>query len=160
MTIAAPSLPYQNTPFDVFIGFGKQMTTYAVSDLSSFANGNNPTDATNTLLWYLRPSTQKQQAGANAARIDSVFEFGAAIGSFRSFSTLKRTLGPAGPDMAWHHIVEQSKVGEFGAEAVHNVSNVVRVPSQVNSRLNAYSSKQTFTNGLTTLAAKYCNSMR
>ncbi len=63
--------------------------------------------------------------------------------------------------MAWHHIVEQSKVGEFGAEAVHNVSNVVRVPSQVNSRLNAYySSKQTFTNGLTTLAAKYCNSMR
>jgi hypothetical protein len=45
--------------------------------------------------------------------------------------------------MAWHHIVEQSKIPEFGAEAIHDTANVVRVSKEVNSQINVfYSTKQ------------------
>lgn len=53
-----------------------------------------------------------------------------AATSFRSFSSLKRVLGPAGEGRQWHHVVEQSQVGRFGPEAIHNVENVY-VPGTV-----------------------------
>jgi len=68
---------------------------------------------------------------------------------------MKRALGPAGPGMAWHHIVEQtpSNVKKFGAEAIHNLDNVVKVPhgkGSLHSKLSAfYSQKQSFTGGQT-----------
>jgi hypothetical protein len=52
--------------------------------------------------------------------------------------------------MVWHHIVEQSKTGEFGVGAINNTANVASVPASVNQRLaNYYSSKQFFTDGKT-----------
>jgi RHS repeat-associated protein len=61
--------------------------------------------------------------------------------TFKSFSALKRAFGPAGPGKVWHHIVEQSQVGRFGAEAIHNTENVVVMTAEANTNLNAlYSS--------------------
>ncbi|MFZ5725788.1 MAG: hypothetical protein ACOY4C_05195 [Pseudomonadota bacterium] len=36
--------------------------------------------------------------------------------SFSSFSALKRHLGSPGAGNQWHHVVEQSKISDFGAE--------------------------------------------
>jgi hypothetical protein len=70
--------------------------------------------------------------------------------SFGSFAALKRSLGPAGEGMAWHHVVEQSKVDEFGKGAIHNAANVRNVTRGVNQAIaDYYSSKQLFTGGLT-----------
>jgi hypothetical protein len=61
---------------------------------------------------------------------------------FNSFSALKRAIGPAGEGRHWHHIIEQSKVGQFGADAIHHVDNVISVPAsdhrflQLHSRLH------------------------
>jgi RHS repeat-associated protein len=76
----------------------------------------------------------------------------AAETGFRSFSAFKRAFGAAGENLEWHHIVEQtaSNVGRFGAEAIHNAQNVIRLPTEVHRKISAYySSKQAFTKGLT-----------
>ncbi len=70
----------------------------------------------------------------------------AARRGFGSFSKLKRALGPAGEGRQWHHIVEQSKVGQFGAEAIHNADNVVSIPTDIHRKISGfYSSKRPFT---------------
>ncbi|MEZ5515430.1 MAG: hypothetical protein R3F58_16330 [Steroidobacteraceae bacterium] len=78
---------------------------------------------------------------------------GAALGQgFRSHSALTRALGPAGPGRQWHHIVEQTpgNIGRFGAEAIHNTGNVVRLDATNNGRISGfYSSIQPFTGGQT-----------
>lgn len=56
---------------------------------------------------------------------------------FTSFKSLKRKLGPPGEGKVWHHVVEQSQLNRFGAAAIHNTSNVVAVPTDVNIKLNA-----------------------
>jgi len=69
---------------------------------------------------------------------------------FRSFSALKRYLGSPGFGREWHHIVEQSQIGQFGAEAIHSPDNVVSVSWLKHRRISAYySSKTRFTGGLT-----------
>jgi RHS repeat-associated protein len=71
---------------------------------------------------------------------------------FHSFSAFKRAFGPAGENMDWHHIVEQTagNVSQFGPEAIHDAKNLIRVPTEVHRRISAYySSKQPFTRGLT-----------
>jgi len=52
------------------------------------------------------------------------------IRSYRSFTAFKRAEGAAGNGMAWHHIVEQTpgNVKRFGAEAIHNTENLVKLP--------------------------------
>jgi hypothetical protein len=79
-----------------------------------------------------------------------------AIGrGFKSFDALKRALGPVGPGKVWHHIVEQSQIGRFGAEAIHNTRNVVAVTVEVNRRLNAlYSSIRFDITGSTTMTVR------
>ena len=74
---------------------------------------------------------------------------------FDSFNKLKRYLGDAGKEFAWHHIVEQSQTGKranFAPELIHNTYNIVRIPSGHNSihaKISAfYSSKQDFTGGI------------
>jgi len=54
----------------------------------------------------------------------------AAKGGFSSFNTFKRAYGSAGTGNAWHHIVEQNadNVARFGAENIHNVNNLVKLP--------------------------------
>jgi hypothetical protein len=76
----------------------------------------------------------------------------AAEAGFHSFSAFKRAFGAAGEDMEWHDIVEQTagNVGRFGAEAIHNAQDVIRLPTEIHREINAYySSKQAFTKGLT-----------
>ena len=64
--------------------------------------------------------------------------------SFKSFEALKDALGSPGEGNAWHHIVEQAQQRRFGAFAIHNTDNVIAIPRQLNSDLNAvYSSNQT-----------------
>ena len=65
---------------------------------------------------------------------------------FQSFSAFKRAMGPAGEGQAWHHVVEQTpgNVARFGPEAIHNTSNVMRLPhgaGSIHARLSGlYSS--------------------
>ncbi|OAM91696.1 RHS repeat-associated core domain-containing protein [Termitidicoccus mucosus] len=74
---------------------------------------------------------------------------------YSSFSAFKRAEGAAGKGQAWHHIVEQTptNVKQFGATAIHNTENLVRLPhgpGTIHSQISGfYSSKQPFTNGLT-----------
>jgi RHS repeat-associated protein len=73
-----------------------------------------------------------------------------AAKSFKSFDALKRELGPAGEGKVWHHIVEQRLEGRFGAEAIHNTSNVVAISREANQAIaNYYSSIRRFTGGKT-----------
>ena len=77
---------------------------------------------------------------------------GGGIKAFDSFSRFKSAMGRAGDNMDWHHIVEQtgSNVSKFGARAIHNTQNVVRLAREVHTKISAYySSKQAFTNGAT-----------
>lgn len=50
--------------------------------------------------------------------------------AWNSHRQMVRALGKAGPGQAWHHIVEQTprNVARFGAQAIHNTRNVVRLP--------------------------------
>ncbi|MEO1610662.1 MAG: hypothetical protein AAFR90_15325, partial [Pseudomonadota bacterium] len=72
---------------------------------------------------------------------------------FTSFSAFKRTYGDAGPGQAWHHIVEQHSVARFGAEAIHNPANLIKLPhgsGTIHNQISGfYSSKQPFTGGKT-----------
>jgi len=86
VTISAAHLPYANGPLDVFVGGAKQAAYDAVDSLSRFVNGDHPTEATNWLLWQLRPTTQKQQAGGNAL---GVYQF---VTMPESFTGLRKML--------------------------------------------------------------------
>lgn len=59
---------------------------------------------------------------------------------FRSFSAFKRAFGAAGEGMEWHHIVTQQKsnIAKFGAEALHNTKNLVRIEAKVHRRISGY----------------------
>jgi hypothetical protein len=58
--------------------------------------------------------------------------------AFETFKDFKKYWGNAGPDRVWHHIVEQNKEAQFGAEAIQNVYNIVSVPASVNEKLAAF----------------------
>ena len=80
---------------------------------------------------------------------------GGGIKAFDSFGRFKSEMGRAGDDMDWHHIVEHtgSNVATFGARAIHNTHNLVRLARGVHRKISAYySSKQAFTNGMTVRA--------
>jgi hypothetical protein len=74
----------------------------------------------------------------------------AARGGANSFSSLKRALGPAGEGRQWHHVVEQTQVGKFGSQAIHNADNVVSIPTDIHRKISGfYSSKPDFAGGQT-----------
>ena len=54
----------------------------------------------------------------------------ASTQSFKSFSALKKALGPAGKNKHWHHIVEQhaDNVAKFGQGSIQNTKNVISIP--------------------------------
>lgn len=74
---------------------------------------------------------------------------------FKSFDAFKRAFGAAGKNQHWHHIVEQTpgNIERFGAEAIQNTNNLVRVNASIHvgkGSISAYySSIQPFTNGQT-----------
>ena len=80
---------------------------------------------------------------------------GTAAKGYDSFSAFKKAYGSAGNGMAWHHIVEQnaSNISKFGAQKIHNINNVVRLPhgkGSIHAKISGYySSKPKYTNGLT-----------
>jgi len=66
---------------------------------------------------------------------------------FRSFRAFKGAYGAAGEGMQWHHIVEQGGMNleRFGPEAIHNIENLVTVPTAVHREISGfYSSIQDF----------------
>lgn len=75
---------------------------------------------------------------------------GASHADGASVSSLKRALGPAGEGRQWHHVVEQSQVGKFGSQAIHNADNVVSIPTDIHRQISGfYSSKPDFAGGQT-----------
>lgn len=74
---------------------------------------------------------------------------------FKSFSAFKSAYGSAGNGYAWHHIVEQGggNLSRFGAEAIHNTKNIIKLPhgaGSIHAKVSGYySSKQPFTGGQT-----------
>lgn len=91
--------------------------------------------------------------------VGSVAEFGRAAEvaeeGFSSFRTFKRAYGAAEEGNQWHHIVEQGgqNIERFGAEAIHSPSNLLQIPKDAHIGKDGvsayYSSKDTFTNGMT-----------
>ena len=83
---------------------------------------------------------------------------GIVTAGYASFEAFKRVYGSAGPGKAWHHIVEQTtaNINRFGAEMIHNVQNIVKIPhgaGQLHNMISGhYSSIQSFTNGMTVRA--------
>jgi hypothetical protein len=78
-------------------------------------------------------------AGAPALTRDMVPNQG-----FATFDQLKAHLGSPGEGNQWHHVVEQSQITKSGLapEGVHNVNNVVAVPSDIHAQISGfYSSK-------------------
>ena len=49
---------------------------------------------------------------------------------YNSFEAFNAAEGSTGPGMAWHHIVTQTSenLQQFGAQAIHNTNNVIRLP--------------------------------
>ena len=80
--------------------------------------------------------------------------------SFQTFGEFKRTMGVAGSGLAWHHIVGQttSNLQQFGAEAIHNTGNIVRLEHGTGSIhqeiTNLYNSVQPELTGTNTLTVR------
>ena len=71
---------------------------------------------------------------------------------YKTFKVFKKVYGRAGDGMEWHHIVEQrqANLDKFGPEQIHNVDNLVKIPSALHRKISGYySSKQSFTEGVT-----------
>lgn len=64
---------------------------------------------------------------------------------FSSYRKFKKAYGKAGDGMEWHHIVEQrsANISQFGAERIHNIDNIVALPTDVHRKISGhYSSIQ------------------
>jgi hypothetical protein len=71
--------------------------------------------------------------------------------AFKSFRAFKRAMGGAGEGQSWHHLVEQhaGNLKRFGAEALHNTENVIKVETEVHTQISAfYSSKRDIAGGM------------
>ncbi len=82
--------------------------------------------------------------GGEAKGVAKLFGEGAEAIGFKSFAAFKNVFGRAGPDMHWHHIVEQTagNAARFGAEALHNTVNLIKVDAKTHGKISAhYSSK-------------------
>jgi hypothetical protein len=88
----------------------------------------------------LAMSSEGGQAAARAGALVSK-----TYRAFKSFRVFKRAMGSAGEGKSWHHIIEQhaGNVKRFGAEALHNTENVIKVETKLHTKISAYySSKQ------------------
>ena len=76
--------------------------------------------------------------------------YGKGIASSKGFSSyyaFKKAMGPAGKGMAWHHIVEQNpaNLARFGPEAIHNTSNIIKLPNgagSIHAKISGYYSSK------------------
>jgi hypothetical protein len=60
--------------------------------------------------------------------------------AFKSSRAFKRAMGSAGEGKNWHHIVEQhaGNLKRFGAEAIHNTENVIKLDTPLHNRVSAF----------------------
>ena len=106
-----------------------------------------------SLMLFFVANTNAANSGFLGAR-EVVAAKGASQG-FRSFSSFKRAMGPAGPGQAWHHIVEKTpgNLAKFGNQTIHNTGNLMKLPhgaGSIHARVSGYySSIQPFTGGQT-----------
>ncbi len=70
---------------------------------------------------------------------------------YASFDDFKVARGPAGKDRDWHHIVEQAQEGRFGAGAIHNTKNLVKIDKDLHSQISAHYSSKTRASGSLTV---------
>ena len=71
---------------------------------------------------------------------------------FGTYGKFKSEIGSAGEGKQWHHIVEQNQITKSGfpAEQVHNTNNIVEIDRTTHIEISSYySSKQSFSNGMT-----------
>jgi len=63
-----------------------------------------------------------------------------AAEGFGSMSSFRRAHGSAGPDAQWHHVVEwnPTNLGQFGAESIHNTSNIVALDTTIHRQVSGY----------------------
>jgi hypothetical protein len=76
---------------------------------------------------------------------------------YNTFKALKKGVGVALNGFNWHHLVEQraSNLARFGAQAIHNVENVIHLPVDVHRRVSAlYSSKNLAITGDSTVTVR------
>jgi hypothetical protein len=79
---------------------------------------------------------------------------------FNTFGEFKTTMGAAGTGQAWHHIVGQttSNLQQFGAEAIHNTGNLIRLAhgkSSIHQEItNFYNSVQPQLTGATDITVR------
>jgi hypothetical protein len=69
---------------------------------------------------------------------------------FNSFTQLKKSIGSAGENKVWHHIVEQSQKTKsgFSKQMVHYTDNILAVDQQIHQQISGYySSIDTMTDG-------------
>jgi RHS repeat-associated protein len=67
------------------------------------------------------------------------------VQGFKTFRAFKKFYGAAEEGLQWHHVVEQGggRVARFGPEAIHNIENLVQVPTEIHSQISGfYSSVQ------------------
>ena len=85
-------------------------------------------------LGFALPSARIVTVSKTVTTVASQVAEGAGQG-FKSFSAFKNAMGTAGKGNAWHHIVEQhaDNIAKFGAESIHNSSNLIKLPSGAGS---------------------------
>lgn len=102
-------------------------------------------DGANALLYSLEGDYTN--AGISALAMAPVVGSLATGGKFvnKGYATYNKFLsryGKAGDGMEWHHIVERRMEGKFGAERIHHIDNMIRLPKDVHRKISArYSSK-------------------
>jgi RHS repeat-associated protein len=135
----------------LFVPMGKALK--AAADLNPGvaaikASGRDPYTA--------RGRVSRLEQGLAVAQLVAPGLVEAALGKvYKSFSAFKRAKGLAGTGKAWHHIVEQCKVAEFGAKIVNSEKNLVKIDAELNGKLNGlYSSIRFDITGSTTLRVR------
>ena len=114
---------------------GLSAEKYAVDDLVKIAARadkyivDNTANATSKWGWKMGDPLRFPGSKTSGELFQGIG--GSSVGQgFNSFSSFKRTMGPAGPGQAWHHIVEKrpSNITQFGEQAINNTDNLIKLP--------------------------------
>ncbi len=142
-----------NNPYKSWLVKTETENSLVWAQLNLRGQGIDPDASGNALL--LAAEVEKQIQITKEIQ-DSVTGSIGGVG-FKTFKEFKAVLGSPGAGNQWHHIVEQaqqnaSRAG-FAAEEINNVENIIALQSgkaSVHTAISAlYSSKQSFTSGLT-----------
>ncbi|TEB06806.1 tRNA3(Ser)-specific nuclease WapA precursor [Pelotomaculum schinkii] len=130
-------------------GIGRYAGDYLGSALSrgySSITSNSLSDTFNA-GWIYKPSynINLQQFANNEIRNFP------NINGFNTFNNFKKAFGPAGDNLVWHHIVEQSQITKsgFSPTRIHNIENIIAVDRATHAKISGYyNSIDSFTNGM------------